>query len=92
MSKEQVKVKCIGMDEEGKGIVKINGREVHVPNLIDGGTAVVEVLQQRNFINAKVIRIEEKSKYRIEPKCKYFNKCGGCQLQHLSLEGQKEFK
>ena len=92
MSKEQVKVKCIGMDEEGKGIVKIKGREIHVPNLIDGETAIIEVSHQRNFINAKVIRIEEKSKYRIEPKCKYFNKCGGCQLQHLSYEGQMEFK
>jgi len=92
MSREQVKIKCIGMDEEGKGIVKIKGKEVHVPNLIDGETAVVEVLCQRNFINAKVIRIEEKSEYRVEPKCKYFNKCGGCQLQHLSLEGQRKFK
>lgn len=92
MSKEQVKVKCIGMDEEGKGIVKINGKEVHIPNLIDGETAVIEVFRQRNFINAKVIRIEEKSKYRIEPKCQYFNQCGGCQLQHLSYKGQREFK
>ena len=92
MRKGQVKVKCIGMDEEGKGIVKISDREVHVPNLIEGETATIEVSHQRNFINAKVIKIEEKSEYRIEPKCKYFNKCGGCQLQHLSLEGQKEFK
>ena len=92
MNKEQVKVKCIGMDEEGKGIVKVKGKEFHVPNLIDGETAVVEISQKRNFVNAKVIRIEEKSKYRVAPKCQYFDKCGGCQLQHLSYEGQAEFK
>jgi 23S rRNA (uracil1939-C5)-methyltransferase len=92
MNKEQIKVKCIGMDEEGKGIVKIRGREVQVPYLIEGETALVEVFQKGNFINAKVIRVEEKSKNRVTPKCPHFYQCGGCQLQHLSYEGQTEFK
>lgn len=92
MSKEQVKVKCIGMDEDGKGIVKIRGQEVHIPYLINAETAIVEVTQKRNFISAKLVRIEEKSKDRVVPKCKYFNQCGGCQLQHLSYEAQSKFK
>jgi 23S rRNA (uracil1939-C5)-methyltransferase len=92
MNKEQIKVKCIGMDEEGKGIVKIRGREVQVPYLIEGETALVEVFQKGNFINAKVIRVEEKSKNRVTPKCPHFYQCGGCQVQHLSYEGQTEFK
>ncbi len=92
MKNEQIKVKCVGMDEEGKGIVKIKGKEVHVPYLIDGETAVVEVTEKRNFISAKVVRIQEKSKDRVIPKCKYFNQCGGCQLQHLSYEAQGNFK
>lgn len=92
MNRERIKVKCIGMDEEGKGIVKIKGKEIHVPYLINGETAIVEVINKGNFINAKVISIEEKSKDRVLPKCKYFNQCGGCQLQHLSYEGQLEFK
>jgi 23S rRNA (uracil1939-C5)-methyltransferase len=89
---EQVRVKCTEMDKEGKGIIKIKGKEIHVPNLIEGETAEVEVTQKRNFTNAKVIRIEESSKNRVKPMCQYFNQCGGCQLQHLSNEGQAEFK
>lgn len=92
MNKEQIKVKCIGMDEEGKGIVKIRGQEIHIPYLIDGETAIVEVTEKRNFISAKVVRIEEKSKDRVVPKCKYFDQCGGCQLQHLSYKAQSKFK
>lgn len=92
MNKEQLKAKCIGMDEEGKGIVKIRGREVSVPNLIEGETARVELFQRKNFVNGKIINIEEKSNNRVTPKCKYFNQCGGCQLQHMSYEGQLEFK
>jgi hypothetical protein len=29
---DKTKVRCSGMDEDGKGIVKIRGREVHVLN------------------------------------------------------------
>lgn len=92
MNKEQVKVKCTGMDEEGKGIVKIKGQEIHVPYLIEGEAAVVEVAYTKNFANAKVVRIEEKSKDRVVPKCPHFNQCGGCQLQHISYAAQSEFK
>lgn len=32
------------------------------------------------------------SRKTIKPKCKYYEKCGGCQLQHLSYEEQSIFK
>ncbi len=92
MNNEQIKVKCIGMDEKGKGIVRIKGQELYVSNLLEGETALIEVIQKRNFITGKVIRIEEKSKDRVVPKCAHFTQCGGCQLQHLSSKGQAEFK
>jgi 23S rRNA (uracil1939-C5)-methyltransferase len=92
MSNEQIKVNCIAMDEDGKGIIRIKGQEIHVPNLIPGETAMVEVLRKKNFITAKVLRIVEKSKDRVVPKCSYFDQCGACQLQHLSNEGQAKFK
>ncbi len=92
MSNEQVKVKCIGIDEEGKGITKIRGQEVSVPNLLYGETAIVEVFQKRNSITAKVLQIVDKSKDRVIPKCPHFNQCGGCQLQHMSNKAQAEFK
>lgn len=92
MNKEQAKVKCVEMDAEGRGIVKIRGKEVHLSNLIEGETAVIEVFQKGNFTNGKVIRIEEKSKDRVIPKCPQFNQCGGCQLQHLSYVAQSKFK
>lgn len=92
MSNEQIKVNCIAIDEDGKGIIKIKGQEIHVPNLIPGETAMVEVIRKRTFITAKVLRIVEKSKDRVVPKCSYFDQCGACQLQHLSNKGQAKFK
>ena len=92
MNSEQMKVKCIGMDEDGKGIVKINDYNIHVPYLIEGETATIEVSQKRNYIDAKVIEIEEKSENRVQAKCQYFESCGGCQLQHMKDSSQAEFK
>lgn len=84
MDSELITVKCIGMDEEGRGIVKVNGKEVHVPYLIEGETAIIK--------NGKLVRIKEKSPHRVTPVCPHFERCGGCHLQHLSVEGQAEFK
>lgn len=92
MDQKQLKVKCIGIDEEGKGVVNINGRDVYLPNLLEGEAATVVVSQNRNMITARVIKIEEKSEYRVKPPCPYFWKCGGCQIQHMSYEGQSKFK
>jgi 23S rRNA (uracil1939-C5)-methyltransferase len=92
MNNEQVKAKCIGMDEEGKGIVKIGGREFHIPYLITGETAVIELYGKKGHMNTRLIRIDEKSKSRVSPECPYYDQCGGCQMQHLSYTGQSEFK
>ena len=92
MINEVVRVKCVGIDEEGKGIVQIKGQEIHISNLIQGETARVEIIRKGRFITHKVISIEEKSKNRVTPKCLYFDNCGACQLQHLSNKGQAEYK
>lgn len=92
MKNEQVKVKCIDMDEEGKGIVKAKGQELHVPFLIEGETALIELFRNKGGMKGNVIEIEEKSAHRQVPPCSFFNQCGACQLQHLTYDGQAEFK
>ncbi|HWR61918.1 MAG TPA: 23S rRNA (uracil(1939)-C(5))-methyltransferase RlmD [Clostridia bacterium] len=92
MNSEILKVKCTGMDEEGKGIAKIHGQELHIAGLLEGETALVEVSRKRNLINAGLVRIEERAECRVKPRCMYFERCGGCRLQHMSYQGQAEFK
>ena len=90
--KDVVEVKCIGMDEQGKGIVVYRNEEVTVPYLLKGETADIEICKNGRNIEGNIVKIKEKSKYRVTPKCPYYNKCGGCQIQHMSYDGQLEFK
>jgi len=46
-----------------------------------------------DYARAKILEIKKSDPdYRIEPKCKLFKVCGGCQWQHLPYEKQLEQK
>ena len=90
--KEQVELKCITMNEEGKGIAKHSGSEVIVPGLVKGEKAIVELTRRRGFYTGTVVKMIESSKDRVTPPCPHYDKCGGCQLQHLSYDGQAAYK
>ena len=92
MKKQRLKLKCIGLNEDGKGIVDINGRLEYIPNLLENEVAVVEESENRNTKSLKLIQIEKPSKDRVRPPCPYYGKCGGCQLQHMTNEAQNKFK
>ena len=44
------------------------------------------------YVLAKIEEIETLSPSRIEPKCSHFSVCGGCDLQYLEVETQREEK
>ncbi len=89
---KRLKLKCIGLNEDGKGIVEINGRFEYLSNLLENEIAVVEEIESRNNKFLKLISIENPSKNRVKAPCPYFGQCGGCQLQHMSNEDQNKFK
>lgn len=92
MNGEQIKLKCININEEGKGVVKVNNNKFYIPYLIEDEVANIEIFHTKKALNARLIKVEERSKYRVFPKCPYFFQCGGCQMQHMSYEGQCIFK
>ncbi|MDN8760211.1 23S rRNA (uracil-5-)-methyltransferase RumA, partial [Staphylococcus aureus] len=40
----------------------------------------------------KLLQVVKPSEHRVEPPCKYYWKCGGCQLQHMTYEAQLAMK
>lgn len=91
-SKSSFNCVCINNNIEGKGIGKIGGEEVVIPYLLKGEKATVSETGKKKYKNYKISSISEKSPDRVEPKCKLFYKCGGCNLQHMNYEAQLALK
>ena len=81
------------LTHDGNGVAKINGYPLFIQGALPGETAEIHVLKTlKNYGFAKVVNLIEKSPERVEAPCVYFSQCGGCQLQHLSYEGQLKWK
>ena len=79
--------------ETGMGIGKIDGFTVFADGALPGEEIKVLVMKvKKSYCYGKVMEIVKPSPYRCEPVCPVFKKCGGCQIMHLSYEGQLDFK
>ena len=89
--KLQLTIKRLGINGEGIGYYK--KLIVFVPRVLPGEQVIAEVTKATpRFAEAKMTKIIKKSSDRINPPCKFYDRCGGCQLQHLAYEKQLDFK
>jgi len=73
----------------GEGVARMDQFVVFVPFVIAGEVVEAEVTEiKKNFARAKLLRIVRPSAARVQPACRYFGACGGCQYQHLAYEAQ----
>ena len=74
-------------DESGRG------KAVFVPFVLEGERVEASLLEQKpGFARAQASQILEASPQRIEPRCPYFQRCGGCHYQHTRDDHQLEIK
>ncbi|HHU23686.1 MAG: 23S rRNA (uracil(1939)-C(5))-methyltransferase RlmD [Bacilli bacterium] len=85
-------IKRIGINGEGIGYYK--RLAVFVPGAIPGEEVVVRITEVfEKYANAQMLRFKkEPSPQRITPPCPYYDKCGGCQMQHISYDEQLRIK
>ncbi len=76
------------LGHQGDGIGQMNKGRVFVPLTLAG--EVVEVSGTSN--RRQLVRVIQAADTRIEPTCRHFGTCGGCQLQHFALEPYLEWK
>lgn len=80
-------VEIIDQGFEGEGIAKIEGFTIFIEGAIKGEKCrilIVKVTSSHAF--GKLVEILEKSKYRLEPDCATYKRCGGCNLRHIDYE------
>ena len=87
----EYQTECIMLDEEGGGIVNIQGQKLSIAGVLPKEKITVAVSGKKKS-HAKVSSIQKSSPDRVTPKCPVYKLCGGCRLQHLSYDGQLRFK
>ena len=77
----------------GEGVARVDDFVVFVPFVIPGEVVEAEVTEvKKKFARARLVRVLTPSPERVEPRCEYFGKCGGCQYQHLAYPAQLRVK
>ncbi len=90
---EYYEVEIHGIGHEGEGVGRINNFTIFVPYTIPGDSVKVKVIKvKKSFAYGKLIEIIKPSDNRVTPICSIFEKCGGCQLQHVNYIEQLRIK
>lgn len=99
MSKQPVErggryeLEITGLGHSGEGVGRYHGFTVFVPGALPGEkvTATAEVVKQ-NYAKARLGAVLTPSPDRVPPRCAVYERCGGCQFQHLSYLAQLAVK
>ncbi len=93
MSDKRLQLDIDGMTSEGLGIGR-RGRDVYfIPGALPGEQVTVALNGRRKKVwQTRLISIDSMSSDRTEPECQHYQRCGGCDLQHLSYQAQLVFK
>ena len=85
-------IKRIGINGEGIGYYK--RLAVFVKGALPREEIIAKVTEvNKQYARAEMIKIKgEPSEVRVNPPCKYSDKCGGCQFQHVNYLDQCKFK
>ena len=77
----------LAADENGPG------KSVFVPFVLEGEEVEAQITEQKpGFLRTRLERVFEPAATRIQPRCPYFQRCGGCQYQHTSYANQLAIK
>jgi 23S rRNA (uracil1939-C5)-methyltransferase len=81
------------LTHDGAGVAKVEGYPLFIPNGLPLEKAKVKVIKvNKSYGIGRLIELYEKSPYRVEIPSSEANKYGGCQLEHISYDGQLKYK
>ncbi len=77
----------------GEGVIKADRFPIFVPFALVGEVVRARVtFAKKDVAFGELLEVVSPSPDRVKPVCPYFGKCGGCDLQHMSLRLQHEVK
>jgi 23S rRNA (uracil1939-C5)-methyltransferase len=77
------------LDQEGRGVTRVDGKAVFVEGALIGERVSIEVFYRKpKYEQARAVEIHTRSSARAIPRCPHFGVCGGCSLQHAEASAQ----
>jgi 23S rRNA (uracil1939-C5)-methyltransferase len=83
----------------GEGLARLppdergSGKAVFVPFVLPGESVEASLHEEKpGFARARLDKILTPSSRRIDPRCPYFQRCGGCHYQHTDYKHQLDIK
>ncbi|MBO0959315.1 23S rRNA (uracil(1939)-C(5))-methyltransferase RlmD [Neobacillus sp. MM2021_6] len=90
---EYIDVLFEDLTHDGAGVAKVEGYPLFVPNGLPGEKAKIKVIKTgKGYGIGRLIELYEKSPHRVDIASSEHHKYGGCQLEHISYEGQLKYK
>ena len=88
-----MRVKIEKLDHFGRGICYIDGKICFVEDTLPGEEVKVKItLEKKKYMLGTVKDFYSVSPDRVDDVCPYKDKCGGCDLSHLSYKKENEYK
>jgi 23S rRNA (uracil1939-C5)-methyltransferase len=93
LPKDPVEVEITALSNEGRGIAHVDERTVFIDQALTGERVQFKYTKlKKDIAEGRTVQVLQASDLRVEPKCKAFEMCGGCSLQHMSSTAQVELK
>lgn len=82
-----------GFGHGGEGVARVDGKAVFVGGTIPGERIELRITEDHpRWARGELIDVLEPSEDRVTPPCPYVPECGGCDLQHVAPDRQRELK
>jgi 23S rRNA (uracil1939-C5)-methyltransferase len=94
---QTLSIKIERLDHQGCGVINSSKLAAKKPIFVAGAlpneSVTIKITAQKSkYLQAKLLDVIQPSEHRIEPDCEHYLRCGGCDLQHISLSEQLVFK
>lgn len=90
---QQIELQISGIAFGGKGLARVDGLAVFIDQAVPLDTVVARIVKKkRQYAEARIEALVEKSPFRIDPPCIYSGHCGGCKWQFLDYDKQLVYK
>jgi len=91
--KKRCEIEIDGLSYGGAGVGRIDGKVYFIEGALPGERVSFERLAEKgHYATGRVMDIIKPSLERVLPVCPYYEKCGGCQYQHLDYEKEIFYK